>query len=152
MSLFFLCAVVTYRINLIRSNFSHFPPSTFLLPSPLSRQLWRLLLRRTQEVLGRGDSAAAGDPSTTTAREEETAAAANLLSRGMIPLPLLDDVMGFDADEALRARRQLQQQEAVSIFFVGRVFMPATCKGWLKKMSTILLLWWDWCMWPALLL
>ena len=99
----------------------------FLLdPSP---QLWRLLLRRAQEVLGRGGSAAGEDPSTTTAREEETAAAGSLLSRGMIPLPLLDDVMGFDADEALRARRQLQQQEAVSVLLCGEFKVVRACRA-----------------------
>lgn len=100
-----------------------FPPCR---PYPhLPRQLWRLLLRRAQGVLGRDGGAAANDPNTTAAREEETAAGASLLSRGMIPLPLLDEVMGFDADEALRARRQLQQQEAVSIFLLyNKVCLP----------------------------
>eukprot|EP00752_Nemacystus_decipiens_P009109 g8133.t1 len=84
-----------------------------LLGDADERLLWRLLLRRAQEILGRGGSTPGDDdPNTAAAREGETAAAAHLLSRGMIPLPLLDDVMGFDADEALRVRRQLQQREA----------------------------------------
>eukprot|EP00903_Cladosiphon_okamuranus_P021359 g19629.t1 len=89
-----------------------------LLGDADERVLWRLLLGRAQEVLGRTGSANGDDPhanrNTMAARQEETAAVAatSLLSRGMIPLPLLDQVMGFDAEEALRVRRQLQQQEA----------------------------------------
>ena len=47
------------------------------------------------------------------ARGEDTN---RFLERGIIPLPLLDDVMGFNADEALRTRQQLQQQEEVGDF------------------------------------
>lgn len=60
---------------------------------------------------------------TTGANEAEAQATANLLARGMIPLPLLDAVVGFDADEALRARRELQQMEAVSCWRVQGVWL-----------------------------
>lgn len=69
------------------------------------RQLWRLLLRRAQVVHGRSKA-----DDKEHAHGEDTD---RFLERSIIPLPLLDDVMGFNADEALRTRRQLQQQEAV---------------------------------------
>lgn len=75
-----------------------------------SRQLWRLLLRRAQEILRRN-----GGDAQNKAQGVPTA---GLLERGMIPLPLLDNVMGFDADEALRVRRQLLLQQAVSTVFI----------------------------------
>lgn len=76
-----------------------------------------------QELIGRGggDNSGGrvadepGESTTATGAEDaEAEATAKLLARGMVPLPLLDEVIGFDADEALRARRQLQQMEAVS--------------------------------------
>lgn len=73
------------------------------------RQLWRLLLRRAQVVHGRGKA-----DDKEQACEEDTN---RFLERGIIPLPLLDDVMGFNADEALRTRRQLQQQREVKYFW-----------------------------------
>ncbi|CAN0353165.1 unnamed protein product, partial [Ectocarpus sp. 12 AP-2014] len=76
------------------------------------RMLWRLLLRRGQETLGRsrGVMADGPDPDRTEHEEEEAnGAAAALLAQGMIPLQLLDAVMGFDAEQALHARRQLQR-------------------------------------------
>lgn len=111
--------------------------SPTLSPHPC-RQLWRLLLRRAQEALGRGGSAAGDDPNTAAARQAETAAAADLLSRGMIPLPLLDQVAGFDADEALRVRRQLQQLEAVSTFFCGETGLPRTIHGEASHRTSVL--------------
>lgn len=71
-------------------------------------QLWRLLLRRAQDVVGRGKD---GSGDGEVARGVESSSC--LLERGMMPLPLLDDVMGFDATEALRVRRQLQQERVV---------------------------------------
>ncbi|CAM9522014.1 unnamed protein product, partial [Ectocarpus sp. 8 AP-2014] len=83
-----------------------------LLGDADERMLWRLLLRRGQETLGRsrGVMADESDPDRTEHEEEEAnGAAAGLLGQGMIPLPLLDAVMGFDAEQALHARRQLQR-------------------------------------------
>ncbi|CBN76965.1 hypothetical protein Esi_0024_0119 [Ectocarpus siliculosus] len=83
-----------------------------LLGDADERMLWRLLLRRGQETLGRscGVMADGSDPDRTEHEEEEAnGAAAGLLAQGMIPLPLLDAVMGFDAEQALHARRQLQR-------------------------------------------
>ncbi|CAN0114835.1 unnamed protein product, partial [Ectocarpus sp. 12 AP-2014] len=83
-----------------------------LLGDADERMLWRLLLRRGQETLGRSRGVMADGPHpdrTEHEEEEANGAAAALLAQGMIPLPLLDAVMGFDAEQALHARRQLQR-------------------------------------------
>ncbi|CAM9646286.1 unnamed protein product [Hapterophycus canaliculatus] len=95
-----------------------------LLGDADERVLWRLLLRRASELLEHGgdrdnssgmvSSELGSVAAATRAKEAKAEATGKLLARGMIPLSLLDAVVGFDADEALRARRQLQQLEAVS--------------------------------------
>lgn len=69
-------------------------------------QLWGILLRRANECL--------------EAYEREGSQASRLVERGIVPLSLLREVMGFNMQNALHVprRRQQQQQCMVCAFAV----------------------------------
>lgn len=92
---------------------------------PHISQLWRLLLSRAQDVLRRDN-----------ADSKDKAAITRILDSGLIPLPILDKVMGFDAEEALRVRRELQQQKAVRFWCSKFLLIRGSQVWWGTGLST----------------
>lgn len=67
-------------------------------------------MRRAQQIYPRE-----GPDGDGSGGNREPEGVSGLLGRGMIPLPVLDDVMGFDAEKTLRARRQAYQTAVRSV-------------------------------------
>lgn len=74
------------------------------------------------------------------ADHKDKSAITRILDSGLIPLPILDRVMGFDAEEALRVRRELQQQRAVRIWCFNFLLIRGNQVGWGTGLSLRLFL------------